>query len=90
MGSSRNPTVGLAKWKILVQMSISFFFFNRMVNPYGKFFEPGFPHNFAKKKMIANTKNGLYGCVSTPTTICVQNWGLNRFFDEIMAVLVLP
>jgi hypothetical protein len=24
------------------------FFFNRMVNPYGKFSEPGFPHNFAK------------------------------------------
>ena len=24
------------------------FFQNRMVNPYGKFSEPGFPHNFAK------------------------------------------
>ena len=29
-------------------MSISLFFLNRMVNPYGKFSEPGFPHNFAK------------------------------------------
>jgi hypothetical protein len=40
----------LAKSKILVQMSISLlpFFFNRMVNPYGKFSEPGFPHNSAK------------------------------------------
>jgi hypothetical protein len=26
-----------------------------MVNPYGKFSESGFPHNFAKKKMIAMT-----------------------------------
>jgi hypothetical protein len=24
------------------------FFLNRMVNPYGKFSEPGFPHNFTK------------------------------------------
>ena len=24
------------------------FFFNRMVNPCGKFSEPGFPHDFAK------------------------------------------
>ena len=31
-----------------IQMSISLFFVNRMVNPYGKFSEPGFPHNFAK------------------------------------------
>jgi hypothetical protein len=54
------------------------FFLNRTVNPYGKFSESGFPHNFAKKKMITKTyKNGLYGCVSTPATICAQNWGLN-------------
>jgi hypothetical protein len=26
------------------------FFQNRMVNPYEKISEPGFPHNFAKKK----------------------------------------
>jgi hypothetical protein len=25
------------------------FFLNRMVNPYGKFSERGFPHNMAKK-----------------------------------------
>jgi hypothetical protein len=30
------------------------FFKNRMVNPYGKFSEHGFPHNFAQK-MIATT-----------------------------------
>jgi hypothetical protein len=24
------------------------FLLNRIVNPYGKFSEPGFPHNFAK------------------------------------------
>ena len=29
-------------------MSISLFSKNRTVNPYGKFSEPGFPHNFAK------------------------------------------
>jgi hypothetical protein len=23
-------------------------------------------------------------------TICAQNWGLNRFFDEVRAVLVVP
>jgi hypothetical protein len=45
--SGRNPTVRLAKWKILVQMSISLFQ-NRMVNPCRKFSDPGFPHNFAK------------------------------------------
>jgi hypothetical protein len=47
MGSCLNPTVRLAKWEILVQMSISLF-----SKSYGKslqkFFEPGFPHNFAK------------------------------------------
>jgi hypothetical protein len=48
MGSGRNPTVRLAKSKILVQMSISLFFQNRMVNSCGKFSEPGFPHNFAQ------------------------------------------
>jgi hypothetical protein len=50
MGSCRNPTVRLVKSNILVQMSISFFFLiiNRMVNPYGKFSEPGFPNNFTK------------------------------------------
>jgi hypothetical protein len=26
----------------------AFFFLNRMVNPYGTFSEPGFPHNFAQ------------------------------------------
>jgi hypothetical protein len=31
------------------------FFQNRMVNPYGKFSEPDFPHNFVKIKMIAMT-----------------------------------
>jgi hypothetical protein len=43
--------VRLAKWKIVVQMSVSLllFFLNRTVNPYGKFSEPGFPHNCAKK-----------------------------------------
>jgi hypothetical protein len=29
-------------------MSILLFFLNRMVNPNGKFSEPGFPHNFAE------------------------------------------
>jgi hypothetical protein len=50
-------TVRLAKLKILVQMSVSFFFLinkNRMVNPYGKFSEPGFPH-ITLPKMIAGT-----------------------------------
>jgi hypothetical protein len=41
------PTVRLAKWEILVQMSISLFQ-NRMVNTCRKFSDPGFPHNFAK------------------------------------------
>jgi hypothetical protein len=49
-GSCRNPTVRLAKWEILVQMSISLFFF--FPKSYGKsllkFSERGFPHNFAK------------------------------------------
>jgi hypothetical protein len=52
--SGRNPTVRLAKWEILAQMSISLF-----SKSYGKsiqkFSEPGFPHNFAPKKMIART-----------------------------------
>jgi hypothetical protein len=48
VGYLRNSTVRLAKSKILVQMSISLF-----SKSYGKslqkfFFEPGFPHNFAK------------------------------------------
>jgi hypothetical protein len=57
MGSSRNPTVRLAKWEILVQMSISLFL-NRVVNPYGNFFEPGFPHNFAPKNDRQDLKMG--------------------------------
>jgi hypothetical protein len=46
---------------------------NRMVNPYGKFSEPDFPPTFAKKKRSPGPKHGLYGCVSTPATICAQN-----------------
>jgi hypothetical protein len=48
MESSRNPTVRLAKWEILVQMSISLFS-KSYGKSLGKFSEPGFPHNFAKK-----------------------------------------
>ena len=64
MGSGQNPTVRLANWEILVQMSISlslFFIYikkNRMVNPNGKFSEPGFPHNFAKKNDRLDLKMG--------------------------------
>jgi hypothetical protein len=45
--------VRLAKSKILVQMSISLFSKSYGKSPQ-KFFEPSFPHNFAKK-MIAKT-----------------------------------
>jgi hypothetical protein len=41
-------TVLFEKSKILLQMSISLFFKNCMVNPCRKFSEPGFPHNYAK------------------------------------------
>ena len=40
-------TVRLAKWKSWYKSRFRFFQ-NRMVNPCRKFFEPGFPHNFAK------------------------------------------
>jgi hypothetical protein len=46
-GSCRNPTVHLAKWEILVQMSISLFS-KSYGKPLKKISEPGFPHNFAK------------------------------------------
>jgi hypothetical protein len=45
---SRNPTVRLAKWQTLVQMSISLFFFKSYGKSLQKISEPGFPHNFAK------------------------------------------
>jgi hypothetical protein len=36
----------------------AFFFLNRMLNPYGKFSEPGFPHNFAQKNDRHDLKMG--------------------------------
>jgi hypothetical protein len=36
-----------AKWKILVQISISLFL-KSVGGSYGEFSEPGFPHNFAE------------------------------------------
>jgi hypothetical protein len=79
-----------AKWKILVQISV-LLFLKSYGGSYDELSEPGFPHNFApKKKRSPGPKNGLYRCVSTPATLCAQNWGLNIFLDEIMAILVLP
>ena len=48
-----------AKWKILVQISISLFL-KSYGGSYGEFSEPGFPHNFAK-----NDRQGLLemGCI---------------------------
>ena len=51
-------TVRLAKWKSWYKCRFRFFFFYRMVNPYGKFSEPGFPHNFAKKNDRHDLKIG--------------------------------
>jgi hypothetical protein len=47
MGSSLNLLLTWAKWKILVQMSISPFL-KSYGGSYGEFSGPGFPHNFAK------------------------------------------
>ena len=56
--SCRNPTVRLAKSKILVKISISLFL-KSYGGSYGEFSEPGFPHNFAK-----SDRQGLkMGCI---------------------------
>jgi hypothetical protein len=47
MGSSPNLPLPRAKLEILVQKSISQFL-KLYGRSYGEFYEPGFPHNFAK------------------------------------------
>jgi hypothetical protein len=46
-----------AKWKILVQISISLFL-KSYGGSYGEFSEPGFPHNFAPKNDRHDLKMG--------------------------------
>jgi hypothetical protein len=53
-----------------------------MVNPRRNFLSLVFLITLPKK-WSPRPKNGLYGCVSTPVTICAQNWGLNWFLTKL-------
>jgi hypothetical protein len=60
-----------------------------MVNPYGKFSEPGFPHKFTKHdRQDLKMGYAVRMRLDTSYNLC-SKLGSKLIFDEIMAVLVL-
>jgi hypothetical protein len=56
----------------------------------GECSEPGFPHDFAKKNDRRDLKMGCIDASRRSYNLCSKLGSKLIFFDEIMAILVLP